>query len=152
MNKSNSRSNPFNTLTWRPTLQSLAHTTVFAQWCYWNIYMKASPNMKSGFRQMRRSVETLVDGHHKKIHLPHVPSIAQAQAPHSAQVHLYRTMITGPRHKHIPRGTTHTVPTAKRLTLTSIPHGHGTAISLCSISQKIYYFTQQITQLAQAIM
>ena len=107
-------------------------------------------------------VETLADGYHKKIPLPRVPSIAQAQA-HSAQVQLYRTMITGPRHKHIPRGTTPTVPTAKRLTpttvptakrltLTPIPHGHGTAIPLHDISQKISYFTQQITQLVHAIM
>ena len=62
-------------------------------------------------------------------------------------------MITGSRHTHIPRaGTTPTVLTAKRLTLTSIPHGHGTANSLCSIPQKICDFIQQITQLAQAIM
>ena len=104
------------------------------------------------------SVETLADGYHKKIPLPRVPSIAQAQA-HSAQVQLYRTMITGPRYEHIPRGTTHiphvtipTVPRGKRLTLTSIPHGHGTAIPLHDISQKISYFTQQITQLVHAIM
>ena len=106
----------------------------------------------------RGCVETLADGYHKKIPLPRVPSIAQAQA-HSAQVQLYRTMITGPRYEHIPRGTTHiphvtipTVPRGKRLTLTSIPHGHGTAIPLHDISQKISYFTQQITQLVHAIM
>ena len=110
----------------------------------------------------RRCVETLADGYHKKIPLPRVPSIAQAQA-RSAQVQLYRTMITGPRHKHIPRGTPPTlptakrltlttVPTAKRLTLTPIPHGHGTAIPLHDISQKISYFTQQIKQLVHAIM
>ena len=63
----------------------------------------------------------------------------------------------------LPRGTTPTVPTAKRLTpttvptanritLTPIPHGHGTAISLHDISQKISYYTQQITQLVHAIM
>ena len=85
------------------------------------------------------------------IPLQRVPSIAQAQA-HSAQVQLYRTMITGPRHQHIASGTTPTVPTARILTLTSIPHGHGTAIPLRSISQKICYLTQQITQLVQAIM
>ena len=65
-------------------------------------------------------VETLADGYHKKIPLPRVLSIAQAQA-HSAQVQLHRTMIAGPRHKHIRRGTTPTVPTAKRLTLTTVP-------------------------------
>ena len=103
-------------------------------------------------------VETLEYGYHKKIPLPSVPAINQAQA-HSAQVQLYRTMITGPRYRHIPRGTTHiphvtipTVPRGKRLTLTSIPHGHGTAIPHHSISQKINKITLQITQLAQAFL
>ena len=104
------------------------------------------------------AVETLEDGYHKKIPLPRVPAINQAHA-HSAQVQLYRTMLTGPRHTHIPRGTTHipqvttpTVPRGKRLTLISIPHSHGTAIPHHSISQKIRQITLQITRLAQAIL
>ena len=52
------------------------------------------------------TVETLEDGYHKKIPLPQIPAINQVQA-HSAQVQLYRTMLTGPRYKHIPHGTTH---------------------------------------------
>ena len=103
-------------------------------------------------------VETLEDGYHKKIPLLCVLAINQAQA-HSAQVQLYRTMLTGPRYKYSPRGTTHipqvttpTVPRGKRLTLTSIPHGHGTAIPHHSISQKIRKITLQITRLAQAIL
>ena len=105
------------------------------------------------------SVETLEDGYHKKIPLLRVPTINQAQA-HSARVQLSRTMLTGPRHKHIPRGTTHipqgttpTVPRGKNFqTLTSIPHGHGTAIPHNSISRKIHQITLQITRLAQAIL
>jgi len=61
-------------------------------------------------------------------------------------------MLAGPQHTHIPRGTTPTVPSNKRLTLPSIPHGHGTAIPLHGISQKIHHLTLQITRLAQAIL
>jgi len=99
----------------------------------------------------REFVETLEDGYHKKILLPHIPAINQKQA-HSARVQLYRTMLTSPRHTHIPCGTTPTAPITKSLTLTSLPHGHGTAIPLHDISQKIRHLTLQITRLAQTIL
>ena len=109
---------------------------------------------KKTILQVSWVVETLADGYLKKIPLPRVPSIAQAQA-HTAHVHLYRTLVAGTRHTKVPRVTR--VPSDKGLTLTPVPLGHGTQVPLSSgttvphrHSQRIHEMSLAITSLARA--
>jgi len=86
-------------------------------------------------------VETLADGYLKKIPLPRVPSIAQAQA-HTAHVDLFRTLGTRTRTR-VPLGHGTPVPLS---TGTPIPHPHS-----CT-SKILHRITHEMRQLANRIM
>ena len=89
----------------------------------------------------RGCVETLADGYLKKIPLPRVPSIAQAQA-HTANVDLFRTRSTRTRTR-VPVGHGTPVPL---FTGTPIPHPHS-----CT-SKILHRITHEMRQLANRIM